>query len=30
MRSMYVSDVGDGLCMAIDTFFGKTIQIDWW
>lgn len=28
MRSMYVSDVGDGLCMAIDTFFGKTIQID--
>ena len=28
MRSMYVSDVGDGLCMAIDTFFGKIIQID--
>jgi len=28
MRSMYVSDVGDALCMAIDTFFGETIQID--
>jgi ribonuclease BN (tRNA processing enzyme) len=28
MKSMYVSDVGDGLCMAIDTFFGETIQID--
>lgn len=28
MRTMYVSDVGDGLCMAIHTLSGETIQID--
>jgi len=28
MRAMYVSDVGDGLCMALRTSYGETIQID--
>jgi ribonuclease BN (tRNA processing enzyme) len=28
MRGTYVADVGDGLCMAISTIFGDTIQID--
>ena len=28
MRAMYVADVGDGLCMALRTSFGETIQID--
>lgn len=28
MRQIYVADVGDGLCIAIHTIFGKTIQID--
>ena len=28
MRAVYVADVEDGLCMAIRTLFGETIQID--
>jgi len=28
MRAMYVADVGDGLCMALRSSFGETIQID--
>lgn len=28
MRGIYVADVGDGLCMAIQTIFGEVIQID--
>ena len=28
MRQTCVADVGDGLCMAIHTIFGKTVQID--
>lgn len=28
MNSIYVSDVGDGLCFAGHTIFGKTIQFD--
>lgn len=28
MRAMYVADVGDGLCTALRTSFGETIQID--
>lgn len=28
MKQVYVADVGDGLCMAINTVFGKTFQID--
>lgn len=29
MRCAFVTDVGDGLCMAVNTIFGETIQIDW-
>lgn len=28
MRSIYVADVGDGLCIAINTIFGGVVQID--
>jgi len=28
MKQVYMADVGDGLCMAINTVFGKTFQID--
>lgn len=28
MRSTYVADVGDGLCMAVESIFGEIIQID--
>jgi len=28
IRQTYVADVGDGLCMAVRTIFGKTLQID--
>ena len=28
MRSVYVADVGDGLCMALHTISNKVVQID--
>jgi len=28
MRDIYVADVRDGLCMAINTISGETVQID--
>jgi len=28
MKQVYMADVGDGLCMTINTIFGKTLQID--
>ena len=28
MRSIYVADVGDGLCMTVNTISGKVVQID--
>ena len=29
MKGIFVADVGDGLCMAINTISGEIIQIDW-
>ena len=29
MKEVFVADVGDGLCMAINTISNETIQIDW-
>jgi len=29
MRNIFVADVGDGICISIDTVPGKTLQIDW-
>jgi len=28
MRSVYVADVGSGLCISVRTIFGKRVQID--